>query len=310
MRIKYLSLLLLTCCGLQSVARRQTVNKPSSNDNKTKRMMNKFFVLTIALIVGSGLISACSATRSNGGDSAGNALTAQNQIFAAGNQANAKETPQTAKPIDIFAAFKKGDDYKTTVRPKIFKDGWQPARTAEGEETCQSSAMEICKEYPELNSGPASGLGNIEFRWKKADKILLVFTVDDPPVYDSYEFEKTPETNSASTSANVSGKYSYKYTEDYGGEISFDFKPNGKLDYEWSQEDVTWKGDGNWKWNEAEQILTATVFTEPEAETAAESEKTPPRKEIFVFQKKGNDLKLVKSPSGMDAYKGKVFQKR
>jgi len=127
------------------------------------------------------------------------------------------------------------------------------------------------------------------------------------PAKTENKTEKSPETNKVT---EISGKYAYRYTEDYGGEISFVFKDKNKLDYEWMQEDVTWKGDGNWVWDEAKQTLTATVFTEPDVETAAESANTPPRKEIFVFQKAGNDFKLSDPPSGMTSYKGKVFQKK
>lgn len=109
---------------------------------------------------------------------------------------------------------------------------------------------------------------------------------------------------------NLSGEYFYRYTKDYGGEISFVFKDKNEVDYEWRQEDITWKGAGTSSWNEIKQTLTATVFVEPDVSSAAESENTPARKDVFVFQKAGNDLKLTSPPQGMDAYQGKVFQKR
>jgi hypothetical protein len=270
-----------------------------------KRKPKSVSMITVAVIV-IGLFSACSSSK-GGGNSAGNAATGagQNQTVEI-NQTNAKETPKK-KESDIFSSFKKGADYKVAIRPNIIKDGWQPARTEDGTKSCESSGMPICDEYPELDAGPASGLGNIVFRWKKGDKVLLVYTVDDPPIYESYELEKPAKQ---SNETKVNGKYVHHYTEDYGGDISFVFKDKNKLDYEWIQEDVTWKGDGTWVWNEGKQTLTATVYTEPDVETSAESENTPPRKEIFVFQKDGNNLKLTAVPSGMSVYKGKVFQKR
>lgn len=266
--------------------------------------MNKVLIFITAVIVCSGIILACSASKSEGGNvnQSASAATGQNN-----SAANAEATPkaESSKQTDVVSTFKKGDDYKKVVREKLLKDSWKAAR-AEDADVC-GSGDSTCDEFPEMNHCAGTGLGNCEFRWQKDGKILLIYTVGDPKIFDSYSFEKT----SASSKTNdVSGKYSYRYTEDFGGEISFNFKSDKKLDYEWAQEDVTWKGDGNWIWDEAKQTLTATVFTEPDVETAAESEKTAPRKEIFVFQKSGNDLKLITAPSGMNAYERKIFQKK
>ena len=265
--------------------------------------MNKFLIFITAIIICAGVTLACSAAKSEGGD--------VNKLVSSGAEQNGLETnteatpkAESSKQNDLLKTFKKGDDYKKIVREKLLKDNWKPER-AEDADLC-GSGDSTCDEFPEMNHCAGTGLGNCEFRWQKDGKILLVYTVGDPKIFDGYDFEKTSAT---AKSNDVSGKYSYRYTEDYGGEISFDFKADKKLDYEWAQEDVTWKGDGNWTWDEAKQTLTATVFTEPDVETVAESEKTQPRKETFVFQKSGNDLKLITVPPGMNSYKGKTFKK-
>jgi len=266
--------------------------------------MNRFLIFITAIIICVGITQACSASKSE------NEIVNQKVSTGAGqinSDANAEATPkaESSKQTDVASTFKKGDDYKKIVREKLLKNGWKAAR-AEDADVCGSSDS-TCDEFPEMNHCAGTGMGNCEFRWQKDGKILLIFTVNDPHVFDSYEFEKT---SAANKSNDVSGKYSYRYAEDYGGEISFNFKPDKKLDYDWAQEDVTWKGDGNWTWDEAKQTLTATVFTEPDVETAAESENTPPRKEVFVFRKSGNDLKLITPPPAMNFYKGKTFQKK
>lgn len=215
---------------------------------------------------------------------------------------------EETKQADIFADFKKGADYKTDIRPKLIKDGWKTARTTEGDENCASGSS-LCGEFPELEAGPAAGLGNIIFRWEKDGRVLKIYTVDSPPIYQNHELEK-PAPKQTSTAAEISGKYLHRYTEDYGGEISFDFKSDKKVAFQWMQEDVAWKGNGTWVWNEAAKTLTATVFVEPDDEFAAPNEKAAARKEVYVFSRSGANLKLINTPPNMEFYKNRLFKKQ
>lgn len=90
---------------------------------------------------------------------------------------------------DELPKFKKNENYNL-IRKKLIKAGWKPARSEEdGKENCVVGGG-FCEKYPELESGPAAGMGNAIFRWKKGAKVLLIYTVDDPPLYVSSEFEK------------------------------------------------------------------------------------------------------------------------
>lgn len=275
----------------------------------TKQMPGRVSILIIALIVCISISSACSSSNNTGNNSSKSvAAVGENQANASEKTAaNAKELPKPTPAIqaDEPPTFKKGEDYKTSVREKLLKAGWKPARSDEGEMNCEGGGS-FCEEFPELDGGPAAGQGKAIFRWERGGKILLIYTVDDPPFYSEQQIGKSGTDDKTN---DISGKYVYRYTEDYGGKISFVFKQDKKLDYEWAQEDVTWKGGGHWIWDEGKQTLTATVFTEPDADSAAESENTSPRKEVFIFQKVGNNLKLTAPPVGMNSYKGKIFQK-
>lgn len=279
--------------------------------------MKKNTVLIMTLIVGIGIISACTSSRSsvNATENASTG-TAQQSETAENNQANNKEMlPTPAKETDILAGFKKGNDYKTAVRPKLLKDGWQPARTDEGEATCQSSGMPICEEFPELEDGPSSGQGFINFRWKKGEKVLIVTTVDDPPFFDSYEFEKPSKqsSESQSTSPDVLGKY--KCCEDgVEGRYSLDLKSNNVAAYKQVNEDSDGSGTGSWNWDENKEFISVNLTVKSnfvDGETL--EQKTETEKVTFKLKKNGKDLKIVEetlSPKELDGYFiGKIFKK-
>ncbi len=90
--------------------------------------------------------------------------------------------------IDEIPKLKKNENYNR-IREKLIKAGWKPARSEEGKENCVAGSG-FCEKYPELESGPAAGMGNAIFRWKKGKKVLLIYTVDDPPLYVHSELEK------------------------------------------------------------------------------------------------------------------------
>lgn len=267
--------------------------------------MKRFLILPAIFIISITFISSCASSRTGGNSSNETALTgtAQQGEATETNLAKTDESPKATpgKTSDIFASFKKGDNYEKTIRPKIVKDGWQPAREEDADKC--GSGDDTCDKFPEMNHCAGTGLGNCEFRWQKDGRILHVYTVDNPQLFDSYEIEKTNAVSK--TANNFSGKYAYRYTEDYGGEASFVFKGKNTVSFEWAEEDVTWKGNGTWLWDEAKQTLTATIFVKPDTD-----ENTTPKLEVFVFQKNGNDLKMINPPAGRDFFKDKVFQKR
>ncbi len=269
-------------------------------------MNNKSTCIILLLLTSAAVgLSACgSSTSSNASEGkAGNlAEVTAGQGNTNANLVNTEVANTTS--TNIFASFKQDEDYEAIVRPQIVKDGWQPARTKDGDDNC-ASGIPICKEFPELEAGPSSPRGDAIFRWKKGDKVVNVFTYDNQ-LFNRYEFE----TAASAKDPVISGTYTYRYTEDYGGDISFSFGEKGQASFEWNQEDVTWKGSGTWKWDAAKKQITATVSVEPDVETEEVAGKEMQnRQETYVFEMSGKDLRLVVSPNEMSPYKGKTFRK-
>src|SRR5690606_25732329 len=104
------------------------------------------------------------------------------------SESNATPTPQ---PSETAPEFKAGDDYKTIVRPKMLTEGWKPYSSPEADQC--GSGDPTCDEFPEIEACAGTGLGNCKFTWIKDDKIVNVFTVDDPQVFQSLEVEAAPK---------------------------------------------------------------------------------------------------------------------
>lgn len=271
------------------------------------RSIKIYLTLAVIWIVGGFTMSACSSSEKNA-VSNGNTATGAAQNAAENSQSNTAEKPKPEKPSDIFAAFKKGNDYKTAIRPQILKDGWQPARSEDGNENCVSG-MKICEEYPELNAGPAARLGNIVFRWKKADKVLLIFTLDDPPIYEKYEFEKSSKQSSE---PDILGKYECCEIG-ISGERSLEFKAKNLVIFNERDEGSTATGSGSWNWDANREFINVNLTVKQEFEDGVNVE-TKTAKVSFQLKKDGIDLKIVKetlSTSNLSGfYIGKTFKKK
>lgn len=273
----------------------------------TKRYTKTFLISAFVLVFGSLVMSACSESE-KGSISNETTVTGTAQNAAENSQSNKAETPKTEKQTDIFAAFKKGDDYKTVVRPKILKDGWQPERSADGYENCEYETP-ICKEYPELEAGPAARLGNIVFRWKKGDKILLIYTLGDPPIFENYESEKAVKQPSE---PDVLGKYECCEIG-ISGERSLELKAKNIAVFNERDEGSTATGSGSWSWDANEKFINVKLTVKQEFDDGGSIE-TKTSKVSFQLKKDGKDLKIVNetlSSSGLNGYYiGKTFKKQ
>lgn len=162
-----------------------------------KQYFVKFMFAIVALIFAGAALSACAST-ANSTNTTEKAAAGTAQNAAAENvQTNVTESP---KPTQIpktngLPEFKKGEDYKSSVRGKMLKDGWKPAPTEDADK-CGSGDSK-CDEFPELESCAGTGLGNCKFLWRKADKTVAIFTIGDPQVYDGQAFEKETKTTAS-----------------------------------------------------------------------------------------------------------------
>lgn len=165
-------------------------------DKNTRDFTNRFkdkLAVTAIILLGGLAMTACNSAPSE------KAMTgaAQNSPSET-SQPNLKETPKLpVAPTNGLPEFKKGDDYKSNVRVKMLKEGWKPARTADADQC--GSGDSTCDEYPEMENCAGTGLGNCKFRWQKGEKIVALFSIGDPKIYDGYEFEKASKTTTAST---------------------------------------------------------------------------------------------------------------
>jgi hypothetical protein len=83
--------------------------------------------------------------------------------------------------------FKKNENYKS-VRAKMLKAGWKIAASADADK-CKKGDIR-CQERPEMESCAGTGMANCAFRWKKKNKVVLIFTVGENTVYSGFRFEK------------------------------------------------------------------------------------------------------------------------
>jgi hypothetical protein len=83
--------------------------------------------------------------------------------------------------------FKKNENYKN-VRAKMLKAGWKPAASADADECMKGD--ERCQGRPEMDSCAGTGMANCAFRWKRKNKIVMIFTVGEDTIYSGFRFEK------------------------------------------------------------------------------------------------------------------------
>lgn len=83
---------------------------------------------------------------------------------------------------DGLPKFKQGEDY-AQVRSKLLNAGWKPRRMP-GADQCMRGD-ERCQGRPEMEACAGSGQANCRFAWKRAGKLLTIFTVDSPAVFEA-----------------------------------------------------------------------------------------------------------------------------
>jgi hypothetical protein len=81
---------------------------------------------------------------------------------------------------------KKGENYKT-VRVKMLKAGWKPAATANADKCFEGD--ERCEGRPEMESCAGTGKANCAFRWKRKNKVVMIFTLGENTIFSGYRFQ-------------------------------------------------------------------------------------------------------------------------
>jgi hypothetical protein len=273
------------------------------NKLKHKRFSN---LTTFGLVMIGGIMIGCSSvtTETKNTENKSVAITGQNTptIIENKNTEVAKNPgPEQIKQSTDLPAFGKDEAYKSGVRDKLLKAGWTPARSeVDGKENCVSDSM-ICKEFPELEAGPSSGISAAVFRWKKGDKVLLVNVAGSDLGFVKSEFEQPKKVLN---SPNVAGKYAYKSKHEYGEDVTtYDLKSNNTVVYTSIQEGEPGPGDGKgtWKWNEVEKNISVELTFEDG------------KKRSYVFELKDGNLKMTGEPKGDEGsvgFKGTIFKKQ
>jgi|GEM_PF-6068347 len=255
--------------------------------------MNKVYILIFGAISLAIFGGACS-TAANGAN--GNVSNTNTGAATASAGAEAAATPSSTSAMP---SFKKGDDYKKTVRPALIKDGWKPQRTSEGDENCEG-AGDLCKEMPELEAGPASGMGNMDMRWVKGKSVIHIFTVGEEPVFDAIEAEKAAKD--APGSDKITGNYSYADTETKSA-ISFSFYDGGKVEYELWLNDQKHEGNGTWKWSKPDGGFIIIVPTWNPNGATPESKGM----DTYVVKRADKGIKIIQAPAGLTPLEGSVL---
>jgi hypothetical protein len=83
------------------------------------------------------------------------------------------------KTPTAYPAFQKREAY-SAVRERLLKSGWQPASTDDADQCIKGDSR--CEGRPEMQACAGTGEANCNFRWRKADIVIDVSTVNDPPV--------------------------------------------------------------------------------------------------------------------------------
>lgn len=259
-------------------------------------------IIMFAVIITSLLIIGCGNAQSENAKTQNNLSGYGNSNVNKSNFSNSAKTPDTVKvnqQSDGLPKFEKQEDYKTGVRQKLLKAGWIPAPSDEGKQNCLGQ-QSLCDELPELEAGPSSPLGQAVTRWKKADKILLVSTIDNF-LFDGYKYEK-PE-NIQST-PKIEGKYIYSSKHEYGEDnYIFELKAENIATYVAEVEGgdgIDWKG--TWEWNRKDKTVVVSF-----ANSGDEGKKT------YIFKIEGNNLKMIKEPEmpkGVKGFTGNIYKKK
>lgn len=259
--------------------------------------MKIFIILTLL-----NLSIACGSSVSenkHSGNSVEVSKSQNNSIYNKTVEKVEKQEIQKTEQTEDLPKFQKDEDYKKSVREKLLKSGWTPARSAEGDENCKGQKS-LCDELPELEAGPSSPLGQAVSRWKKNDKVLLINTIENF-LYDSYEYEKSKKTQ---TTQDIQGKYIYSSKHEYGeDQCIFELQPNNVASYiieAEGRDGVDLKG--KWEWNEATKSVVVYF-----------SDSKKGVNETYVFNLQGKDLKMIKEPKmpeGVRGFTGKVYKKQ
>jgi hypothetical protein len=81
---------------------------------------------------------------------------------------------------------KKGESYRS-IRAKMIKAGWKPLHAPDAD-VCQAGDKR-CAGRPEMQSCAGTGMANCRFLWKRKGKTVVILTVGETAVYDTYKFE-------------------------------------------------------------------------------------------------------------------------
>lgn len=270
-------------------------------ENLSKKAALSLSLIGLIFVIAS--FSACSSendTIKNSDVSSGGQSIANAEVNAANTAENKPATPIADLPV-----FKKDEDYKLSVREKLLKAGWKPARSAtDGKENCVADSA-FCREFPELEAGPSSPEGAAIFRWQKGKKTLLITAKGDPISFVRFEYEKTAAKENKN---ELGGKYIYADTSGIGGEYTLELNNGNLATLQILEEDATTKGSGSYKYDENDRILAVTFGLEIEIAGGDEGEKPKKSTVSFHFEKTGNDLKVVKAQR-YEQLVGKIFKK-
>jgi hypothetical protein len=94
--------------------------------------------------------------------------------------------------------FDKLASYKQ-ARQTLLQGSWMPARTTDADECWREDTR--CRDaagspsWPEMEACAGSGEGNCRYRWRKNGKLLVVYTIDDPPLIREAECQSAPNSN-------------------------------------------------------------------------------------------------------------------
>jgi len=231
-------------------------------------------------------------------DNLKNVNAANNSTAASSGQGIGSETPSptpVATPKEtILPEFKAGEDYKTSVRPKMLKAGWKYYSSPDAQKC--GSGDPTCDEYPEMEACAGTGMGNCKFMWIKGDKLASIYTVDDPYVYQNSEIEDAPKNSS---DADRSGIYEYGYDHESGrDEFEYELRKDNVAIYSESREGGGIDDQrGTWKYDPVEKTISVKFGSD---------------EYIFTVAEKG--IKLIKEPNepehGAKGFTGQTFQKK